>query len=58
MTKKQRSPKVAATKASRKMLNQVLEAPVEETIINVMEEPVLGVVDVTEVQTIATANSG
>jgi hypothetical protein len=57
MTKRQRAPKVAATKASRKPLNQVVEAPVEDTIIDVIEEPVPGVVDVTEVQTIATANS-
>jgi hypothetical protein len=57
MTKRQRAPKVAATKASRKPLNQVVEAPVEDTIIDVIEEPVPGVVDVTEVHTIATANS-
>ena len=57
MTKRQRAPKVAATKASRKTLNRVVEAPVEDTIIDVIEEPVPGVVDVTEVQTIATANS-
>jgi hypothetical protein len=57
MTKKQRAPKVAATEASRKTLNQVVEAPAEDTIIDVIEEPVPGVVDVTEVQTIATANS-
>ena len=57
MTKKQRAPKVAPTEASRKTLNQVVEAPVEDTIIDVIEEPVPGVVDVTEVQTIATANS-
>ena len=57
MTKKQRAPKVAATEASRKTLNQVVEAPVEDTIIDVIEQPAPGVVDVTEVQTIATANS-
>ena len=56
-TKRQRPPKVAATKASRKTLNRVAEAPVEDTIIDVIDEPVPSVVDVTEVRTIATANS-
>jgi hypothetical protein len=56
-TKRQRPPKVAATKASRKTLNRVAEAQVEDTIIDVIDEPVPSVVDVTEVQTIATANS-
>jgi hypothetical protein len=55
MAKRKRPPKVAAKKASRKTLNQVVEAPVEGTIIDVVEEPV-GVVEVAEVQTIATAN--
>ena len=55
MTKRQRAPKVAATKVSRKPLNQVVEAPVEDTIIDVTEEPVPGVMDVTEDHTIATA---
>jgi hypothetical protein len=57
MTKRQRAPKVAATKVSRKPLNQVVEAPVEDTIIDVTEEPVPGVIDVTEDHTIATADS-
>jgi len=35
----------------------VAAASVEDTIIDVIEEPVPGVVDVTEVQTMATANS-
>jgi hypothetical protein len=56
MTKRQRAPKVAANKASRKTLKQVEEAPIKDTIIDVIEEPV-GVVDVTEVHTIATANT-
>jgi hypothetical protein len=37
MTKKQRAPKVAATEASRKTLNQVVEAPVEDTSCTVPE---------------------
>ena len=57
MTKRPRAPKVAATKVSRKPLNQVVEAPVEDTIIDVTEEPVPGAIDVTEDHTIATADS-
>jgi hypothetical protein len=56
MTKRQRAPKVAATKVSRKPLNRVVEAPVEDTIIDVAEEPAR-VIDVTEDHTIATADS-
>ena len=50
--KKQRPSKVAARKAQRK---QVVEVPVEDTIIDVIEEPVPGVVVVTEYETIRTA---
>jgi hypothetical protein len=57
MTKKQRAPKVATTKASRKTLNQVVEAPVKDTIIDAIEEPVPGVIDVTEARTIAKMDS-
>jgi hypothetical protein len=57
MTKKQRPPKVAATEASKKTLDQPGEAPVKDTIVDMIEEPVRGVVDVTEVETIETANS-
>jgi hypothetical protein len=51
-----RKSKVAANKASRKTLKQVEGAPIKDTIIDVIEEPA-GVVAVTEVHTIATANS-
>jgi hypothetical protein len=47
MTKKQRPPKAAASEVLR----------VEDTIIDVIEEPVPGVVDVTEDETIQTASS-
>jgi hypothetical protein len=57
MTKRQRARKVAASKPSRKTVNQVVEAPVKDTIIDAIEEPVAGVIDVTEAQTVATADS-
>jgi hypothetical protein len=57
MTKKQRAPKVAANKASRKTPNQVVEVPVKDTTIDALVEPVPGVADVTEAQTIATVDS-
>jgi len=53
--KKQRPSKVAARKAQRKTPTQVVEVPVEDTIIDVIEEPVPGVVVVTEYETIRTA---
>ncbi len=53
--KKQRPSKVAARKALRKAPRQVVEVPVEDTIIDVIEEPVPGVVVVTEYETIQTA---
>jgi hypothetical protein len=56
MTKRHLARKAAANKASRKTLKQVEEALIKDTIIDVIEEPI-GVVDVTEVQTIAMANS-
>jgi hypothetical protein len=55
MTKKPRPPKAAATEAPRKTSNQVVEVSVEDTIIDVIEEPVPGVVDVTEDEKIQTA---
>ena len=55
LTKKQRPSKIAARKAPRKAPRQVVEVPVEETIIDVIEEPVPGVVVVTEYETIRTA---
>jgi hypothetical protein len=55
MAKKQRPSKIAARKAPRKMPIQVVEVPVEETIIDVIEEPVPGVVVVTEYETIRMA---
>jgi hypothetical protein len=57
MTKKQRSPKAAASEASSKIPNQMVEVPVEDTVIDVIEEPVPGGVDVTEDATIQTENS-
>jgi hypothetical protein len=50
MAKKQRPPKTAASKAPRKTPRQMVEVPVEDTIIDVIEEPVPGVVVVTEYQ--------
>ena len=55
MAKKQRPSKIAARKAPRKAPRQVVEVPVEDTIIDVIEEPVPGVVVVTEYETIRTA---
>jgi hypothetical protein len=52
MAKKKKLPKTAARKNPR----QVVEAPVETTIIDVIEEPVPGVVVVTEYESVrATA---
>ena len=48
MAKKQRRPNTAARKATRKTARQVVEVPVEDTIIDVIEEPVSGVVIATE----------
>jgi hypothetical protein len=49
--KKKRRPKTAARKATRK----VAEVPFETTIIDVIEEPVPGVVVVTEYESVRTA---
>ncbi|MGA8964978.1 MAG: hypothetical protein WB525_10870 [Pseudolabrys sp.] len=54
MSKRQRQSKIAARKAPSKTPRQV-EVPVEDTIIDVIEEPVPGVVVVTEYETIRTA---
>ena len=54
MAKKKLPPKTAARKAPRKAPRQVV-VPVEDTIIDVIEEPVPGVVVVTESETIRTA---
>ena len=51
--KKKRPPKTAARKAPRKGPRQVV-VPVEDTIIDVIEEPVPGVVVVTEYESIRT----
>ena len=48
--KKKRPPKTAARKAPRQVV-----VPVEDTIIDVIEEPVPGVVVVTEYESIRTA---
>ena len=55
MSKRQRQSKIAARKAPSKTPRQVVEVPVEDTIIDVIEEPVPGVVVVTEYETIRTA---
>jgi len=52
MTKKQRPPKAAASEASSKIPNQMVEVPVQDTVIDVIEEPVPRGVDVTEDVTI------
>ena len=57
MTKRQRPPKVAATEAPRKTPDQLAEAPVRDTIVDMIEEPVHGVADDTEVEMIETVNS-
>jgi hypothetical protein len=54
MSNKQRQSKIAARKAPRQTPRQV-EVPVEDTIIDVIEEPVPGVVVVTEYETIRMA---
>ena len=51
--KKKRPPKSAARKAPRKAPRQVV-VPVEDTIIDVIEEPAPGVVVVTEYESIRT----
>ncbi len=55
MAKEKRPSKIAARKAPRKTPRQLVEVPVEDTIIDVIEEPVPGVVVVTEYETIRTA---
>jgi hypothetical protein len=52
--KKKRPLKTAARKAPRKTPRQVI-VPVEDTIIDVIEEPVPGMVVVTEYESIRTA---
>jgi hypothetical protein len=54
MAKKKLPPKTAARKAPRSTPRQVV-VPVEDTIIDVIEEPVPGVVGVTEYESIRTA---
>jgi hypothetical protein len=49
--KEKRPPKIAARKAPR----QVVEAPVETTIVDVIQEPIPGVVVVTEYESVQTA---
>jgi hypothetical protein len=52
--KKKRPPKTAARKAPRKAPRQVV-VPVEDTIIDVIDEPAPGVIRVTEYESIWTA---
>jgi hypothetical protein len=54
MAKKQRPSKIAARKAPRKAPREAAEVPVEDTIIDVIEEPVPGVVVVSEYEAIRT----
>ena len=54
MAKKKLPPKTAARKAPRKAPRQVV-VPVEDTIIDVIEEPVPGAIVVTEYESIRTA---
>ena len=55
--KKKRSSKTTARVSPRKLPTQVLEAPVvEDTIIDVIDEPIPGVVRVTEYETVRTTN--
>jgi hypothetical protein len=49
-TKKKRPPKIA-----RRAPGQVAEAPVENTIVDVIQEPIPGVVVVTEYESVRTA---
>jgi hypothetical protein len=54
--KKKRPPKTAARKAPRKAPRKVVEVPVvEDTIIDVIDEPVPGVIRVTEYESFRTA---
>ena len=52
--KKKRPPKTAARKSPRKAPRQVV-VPVEDTIIDVIDEPAPGVIRVTEYESIRTA---
>ena len=52
--KKKRPPKTAARKAPRKAPRKVV-VPVEDTIIDVIDEPAPGVIRVTEYESIRTA---
>jgi hypothetical protein len=53
--KKQRRSKTAERNVLKKAPRQVVEVPVEDTIIDVIEEPVPGVVVVSEYETIRVA---
>ena len=59
-TKKRRPSKAAARKsprkgkAPRKTPRKVIDAPVEQTIVDVVEEPAPGVIVVTEYETVRT----
>jgi hypothetical protein len=54
LAKKQRPSKIVARKAPRKAPREAAEVPLEDTT-DVIEEPVPGVVVVTEYETIRTA---
>lgn len=54
LAKKKRARKTPARRAPTKAPRQMLEVPVEDTIIDVIEEPVPGVVVVTEYESIRT----
>jgi hypothetical protein len=55
MAKKKQPSKIAVEKAPRKTTRQVVEVPIEDTIIDVIEEPVPSVIVVTEYETIRSA---
>ena len=57
MSKRQRQSKIATKKAPSETPRQVVEVPVEDTIIDVIEEPVPGVVVITEYETISDGSS-
>ena len=57
MSKRQRQSKIATNKAPSKTPRQAVEVPVEDTIIDVIEKPVPGVVVDTEYETILDGSS-
>jgi len=54
MAKKKRRPTTPARKAPRKTPRKIVQVPVEDTIIDVIDEPAPGVIRVTEYESIRT----